>query len=201
MREKVEKQIIEQIQKSPDGSVFVANDFLLISSLSSVNRALSRINEKGLVRRLEHGLYAKLKFDPLLDEYIMPEANDVAFAIARKNAWTILPCGDNALTQLGLTTSFGDVFEYASSGPYRTYLYENKSIIFKRASAKGISNLSYKTGLVVQALKAIGKSSIKEKDVRLISSFLTKQEKENALEEATRVQAWIYDLIKVICLN
>lgn len=201
MREKVEKQIIEQIQKSPDGSVFVANDFLLISSLSNVNRALSRINEKGLVRRLEHGLYAKLKFDPLLDEYIMPEANDVAFAIARKNAWTILPCGDNALMQLGLSTSFGDVFEYASSGPYRTYLYENKSIIFKRASAKGISNLSYKTGLVVQALKAIGKSGVKERDIRLISSFLTKQEKEKALQEAPRVQAWIYDLIKVICSN
>ena len=79
-----------------------------------------------------------------------------------------------------------------------TYLYENNSITFKRTSSKSISNLSFKTGLVIQAIKAIGKSNIKEKDIRLISSKLSRQEKDMALEESKRVQAWIYDLIKLI---
>ena len=159
---------------------------------------MSRINGKGLIKRLEHGLYAKLKFDPLLDEFTMPNINDVALAIARKNAWTILPCGDNAKFQLGLIPYFNGIYEYASNGPYRTYLYENNSITFKRTSSKSISNLSFKTGLVIQAIKAIGKSNIKEKDIRLISSKLSRQEKDMALEESKRVQAWIYDLIKLI---
>ena len=198
MRERIEKLIIELIQQKEEGSVFVANDFLSFGSLSSVNRALSRINEKGLIKRLEHGLYAKLKFDPLLDEFTMPNINDVALAIARKNAWTILPCGDNAKFQLGLIPYFNGIYEYASNGPYRTYLYENNSITFKRTSSKSISNLSFKTGLLIQTIKAIGKSNIKEKDIRLISSKLSRQEKDIALEESKRVQAWIYDLIKLI---
>lgn len=198
MRERIEKSIIELIQQKEEGSVFAANDFLSFGSLSSVNRALSRINEKGLIKRLEHGLYAKLKFDPLLDEFTMPNVNDVALAIARKNAWTILPCGDNAKFQLGLIPSFNGIYEYASNGPYRTYLYESNSITFKRTSSKSISNLSFKTGLVIQTIKAIGKSNVKEKDIRLISSKLSRQEKDIALEESKRVQAWIYDLIKLI---
>ena len=57
----------------------------------------------------------------------------------------------------------------------------------------------YKTALVVQALKALGKSNVTDKELRSISKLLTENEKAQMLVEAKRVTAWVYELMRKIC--
>lgn len=62
-----------------------------------------------------------------------------------------------------------------------------------------IINISYKTALVVQALKALGKGNVTDKELQSISKLLSYNEKAQMLMEAKRVTAWVYALIRKIC--
>jgi hypothetical protein len=48
----------------------------------------------------------------LLNEFVPPNPNKVAKAIADNFGWTIVPIGDNALNILGLSTQVVAVWEF-----------------------------------------------------------------------------------------
>lgn len=59
-------------------------------------------------------------------------------------------------------------------------------------------NISYKSALVIQTLKALGKGYVTDKELRGISKLLTEDEKMQMFNEAKRVTAWVYELIRKI---
>ena len=69
------------------------------------------------------GLYYAPRFSELLQEYEEPSPNEIAHAIARKNRWSIVPEGNTALNQLGLSTQVSAKWSYISSGPYAEFSY------------------------------------------------------------------------------
>ncbi|MBQ9416369.1 MAG: hypothetical protein IJU20_05985, partial [Clostridia bacterium] len=111
----------------------------------------------------------------------------------------IVPCGDTALNMLGLSTQVPAVWLYVSDGTYKEYTYGNTIIRFKRTTNKDISKLSYKTALVIQALKALGKENISTEIINKIAVTTTIEEKEAMFAEAKYATSWIYDKIKEIC--
>ncbi len=113
--------------------------------------------------------------------------------------WTIVPCGDTALNLLGLSTQVAASWIYVSDGPYKEYTYGNVTLNFKRTTNKEISKLSYKTALVVQALKALGKENIDDAILEKLKITLTNTEKKAMLTEAKAATSWIYEYIKQIC--
>jgi membrane-associated PAP2 superfamily phosphatase len=101
---------------------------------------------------------------------------------------------------LGLSTQVPAVWLYISDGPYKTYKADGMTLKFKHTDNKNeIINISYKTALIVQALKALGKNNITNRELRSISKLLTENEKAQILIEAKRVTAWVYELIRKIC--
>ena len=77
--------------------------------------------------------------------------------------------------------------------------YGNTVIRFKRTTNKEISKISYKTALVIQALKALGKENITDETINQIASVTTGKEKTAMCAEAKYATSWIYDVIKEIC--
>lgn len=55
--------------------------------------------------------------------------------------------------------------------------------------------MSYKTKLLTQAIKTIGKEEINDY-IYIISNRLTEEDKRVAFEEAKRTTAWVYEVIK-----
>ena len=184
---------------SPDGSVFTTVDFADVIENSRVGVILSRLEEDGVIRRVMRGIYDKPVYNDFLKEYIAPSPSLVAEAIARNFGWTIVPCGDTALNILGLSTQVPAAWFYVSDGTYKEYTYDNTTIKFKRTTNKEISKLSYKTALVVQALKALGKDNIDDTIINKLKKDLTAEEKATALLEAKAATSWIYEYIKQIC--
>ena len=184
---------------SPDGSVFSTVDFADVIENSRVGVILSRLEEDGVIRRVMRGIYDKPVYNDFLKEYIAPSPSLVAEALARNFGWTIVPCGDTALNILGLSTQVPAAWSYVSDGTYKEYTYDNTTIKFKKTTNKEISKLSYKTALVVQALKALGKDNIDDTIINKLKNDLTAEEKATALLEAKAATSWIYEYIKQIC--
>jgi len=192
------KKIRERIISAEPGSVFVASDFADITENVKVGVSLSRLEEEGLIMRVLRGVYYKPEYSELLGEYIAPAPDAVAHAIARNFGWTVVPCGDTALNLLGLSTQVPAVWSYVSDGPYKEYSFDNTEITYKRTSNREISNMSPKTALVVQALKALGKDKIRNETVRRIIAGTSTAERNAMLTEAKYATSWIYEIIKSI---
>lgn len=192
-------EIKRNILNAENGTVFVAVDFVNITDKKTVNMSLLRLEEEKLIVRIIRGIYYKAEYNDFLQEYVAPNPDKVAHALARNFGWTIVPCGDTALNVLGLSTQVPANWSYVSDGTYNEYTYDNTTIKFKRTTNKEISKLSYKTALVVQALKALGKENIDEVIINKLKNDLTDEEKATALLEAKAATSWIYEYIKQIC--
>lgn len=192
-------EIKRNILNAENGTVFVAVDFVNITDKKTVNMSLLRLEEEKLIVRIIRGVYYKAEYNEFLQEYIVPNPDKVAHALARNFGWTIVPCGDTALNILGLSTQVPAAWSYVSDGTYKEYTYDNTTIKFKRTTNKEISKLSYKTALVVQALKALGKNNIDDTTINKLKNDLTDEEKTTALLEAKAATSWIYEYIKQIC--
>ena len=59
--------------------------------------------------------------------------------------------------------------------------------------------MSYKTALVIQAIKALGKENITNEIINKIAQATTEEEKAQMFVEAKYATSWIYDIIKTIC--
>ena len=193
------EQILSRIESMAKGEVFIISDFADLADEATVRKALSRLEEDGKIRRIMRGVYENPKFNDFLGEYVKPHPDKIAKALARNYGWTIVPCGDTALNMLGLSTQVPAVWLYVSDGNYREYTCGNFVIQFKRTANKEISKISFKTALVIQAIKALGKDKITGDVIEKIRSLTTDEEKEQMFVEAKYATAWIYDVIKEIC--
>jgi hypothetical protein len=187
------------IEKADKGTVFVTIDFVHIAEKSRIGVIFSRLETDGLIHRILQGVYYKPEYNDFLGEFVAPEPDAVAHALARNFGWTIVPCGDTALNRLGLSTQIPAAWVYVSDGTYKEYTYEQTTIKFKRTTNKEISKLSYKTALVVQALKALGKDNVDDTVLTKLRNNLIDSEKQALLSEAKTVTSWIYEYIKQIC--
>lgn len=198
-RPSILSEIKKEIQNAKIGTVFVPIDFALITDKKTASVSLSRLEKEKIVLKIMRGIYYKAEYNDFLDEYVAPQADAVAHALSRNYGWTIVPCGDTALNLLGLSTQIPAAWVYVSDGPYKEYTYNQTTIKFKRTTNKEISKLSYKTALVVQALKALGNDSINDLVITKLKNTLTEEEKKTMLMEAKAVTSWIFEYIKIIC--
>lgn len=192
-------QIKKDIQKATVGTVFVPLDFVLLTDKKTASVCLERLDKEKIILKIMRGVYYKPEYNDFLGEYVAPEPDAVAHALARNFGWTIVPCGDTALNLLGLSTQIPAAWVYVSDGTYKEYTYEQTTIKFKRTTNKEISKLSYKTALVVQALKALGKDNVDDTVLTKLKNNLTDSEKQALLTEAKAATSWIYEYIKLIC--
>ena len=197
-RDQFLEKIKSRIKSASTGTAFVATDFSDITDKITVLVDLSRLEIDGIIRRVMRGVYDKPEYNKFLKEYVAPIPDNIAHAIARNFGWTIVPCGDTALNVLGLSTQVPAKWVYVSDGTYKEYTFGNTVIQFKRTTNKEVSNLSYKTALTIQALKALGRDKIDDAVIANLQKLLTDKEKKAMLGEAKSATSWIYEYIKQI---
>lgn len=193
------QNIRNRIESAKTGSVFVASDFADITDTKRISEYLVRLSADNTVKSVMRGVFYKPEYSRLLNEYIAPAPDAVAHALARNYGWTIFPGGDTALNLLGLSTQVPAVWSYVSDGPYKEYCYDNATIKYKHTTNKEVSGLSFKTALVIQALKTLGKDNIQRDTIEKIKEKTTPDERRAMLGEARYATSWVYEIIKTIC--
>ncbi len=192
-------QILERIQSGGHDEVYIIGDFLDLGEYHAVRKALLRLEETEKIQKIMRGVYYYPRYSELIGEYEAPSPNRVAQTLARKFGWTIAPCGDTALNQFGLSTQVPAKWSYISDGPYHEFQIGTLTMEFKHRNNREISGISRQTATIIQALKAIGKDNISEKQLTIIRRRLSEPEKATVLRESQQATVWVYGLIKQIC--
>jgi hypothetical protein len=190
------KRILQRIYGHGRGWVFIPKDFLDIASNAAVRQSLSRLKQRGTIRRLIQGVYDYPSFSTLLNATSSPDPDAIARAIARANGWTILPTGDAALNLMGLSTQVPAQYQYFSDGPSKRYAWQGGMLIFKQRTNKETTILSPRTALLVQVLKSLGESGIDTAVIAALREKFSTQELNLALRESRYATSWVYNAIK-----
>jgi hypothetical protein len=195
----INKKVVSIIYGHGRGWAFSPNDFVSVFSRQQIDNALSELCHEGKIRRVWRGVYDYPKFSELLQQELSPDFDQVAKAFARKFNWRIQPTGDAALNLLGLSTQVPSRLVYFSDGPNRQYDVGNYTLEFKKSALKDVGFKYHKSGLIVQALKSLGKERIDESVVTILRRKLDDTECKRVLKDTVTATGWIYEAIKRIC--
>lgn len=114
------------------GWVFIPRYFADIGKNTTVNRALSRLTQQGIIRRLGYGIDDFPKQHKKLGA-LSPSTDNLAQAIASKTGDTIFPSGAVAANLLGLSTQVPAKPIYLTNGKSRTRKITGRTIILQHA--------------------------------------------------------------------
>ena len=195
----VASKVLSRIYGRGRGWAFSASDFVMDFGSQNLDQALSQLAKDGKIRRVCRGLYDYPGYSKLLQQELSPDCDQAAHALARKFRWRIQPSGESALNLLGLTTQVPAKFIYHSDGPDRQYQVGNYTLAFKNTPLKDIGFKYPESGLVVQALKALGKEHIDEHALNIIRQHLDPAIRPRLMKDTAPVTGWVYDHIKAIC--
>jgi hypothetical protein len=160
LKKTVEDRILSRIYGNGRGWAFSQADFADLGSRSAVDSTLHRREKEGLIRRVLRGIYDYPRYSALLGQTVSPDLDQAAHALARKFAWRIQPDGATAQNLLGLSTQVPARVVYLSDGPDRSYSAGTTKLSFEHTALKEAGFKLPESGLVVQALKALGERRV-----------------------------------------
>jgi len=188
-------KIEQKIKSLKQGTIVFTEDFQNYGSPGAVKVALHRIVKKGLLHNLARGIYAKPTFSKLLNKEVLPGAEEVALAIAKRDKARLLPTGAYAQNALGLSTQVPLRMVYLTDGSPRTIKIGKRSIQFKKTTPKNLALKGKISKLVVQALKDIGKDKATPQELEKIQSLLLKEDKQDLKHDIALAPQWIAEVM------
>lgn len=109
--------VSERIQTFERGSIFFPSDFDDIATPEAIRQTLSRMVNRGVIMRVSRGIYCIPRSNTSLGlDFIPPSAEDIAQKVAERDRVKIIPTGDQALNQLGLSTQVPANAVYITNG-------------------------------------------------------------------------------------
>lgn len=193
----LEDQIRKTIGKKDRDWAFCISDFVGEGDYKSIAKALERMTDKKLARRILPGIYDIPSYNKTLNVAIPPDIESVAEAIARNNCWNILPSGNVSLLAFGLTTQVPADYCYICDGMYKKYDVFGTVIEFKKASLSKFKPLK-KNGTLFQALKTMGNGRITERDIAKLKNQFDEKEKIKLIGDMKYAPRWMHSYIKEI---
>lgn len=184
------KRIIEDV---PEGTVIFRTDYPQYHA-EFVGNVLSQLVEDGILIRLSQGIY----YRPKVSRFgaVKPSVSQVAESIAKRDNAQILPVGETALNELGLSTQVPMNYTFVTNGSARKIKIDNRLLIFKRGVPR---NFVYKTRLMaylVQALKALGKEHVDNEEINQINNLIMKEpDKESLHQDLVLTPAWMRKIL------
>ncbi len=194
MGQSIEIAVKNRIIDHGRGWCFTPVHFSDLGSDASIRKALSQLQKQNVIRRLAQGIYDYPKTHDLLG-LIPPDLNEVAKAIAEKNGVQIQPAGAYAANLVGLSVQVPGRIIFLTEGPSRKVKIGNQEIIFKKATKKVMSSAGTREGLLIQALKNLGKDHINQIARAQISKFLKGSSEKEVRQNMKFAPAWIRALI------
>ena len=191
-----EKQIIARIRAHGRGFVFTAKLFSgLTDDSASVRTALTRLVQKKSIRRLAHGLYDLPEVHPKLGP-ISPSIEKVIEAIKISDAIEVQPTGAYAANLLGLSTQIPMRIELYTNGPKRKIKFGKQEIILRPTTPKNMIGAGTKAGLILHALRQIGKDNVTIEMIQQIRSQLEEKDNKHIKKQVTFAPAWIAKIMR-----
>lgn len=194
MKQGVENKVKSRIFGHGRGWCFTLKDFSDLGGEESIKISVHRLAKEELVQRLKIGLYYYPEKSDLFGD-VPPSLEKVAKALANKYKIRIQPSGAFAANLLGLSEQVPAKVVYLTDGDSKKVNIGKRQIIFKKTTPKNMKLAGKVTGLVIQALRYIGKEHIDEKKIKIIQKNLSEADKKMLAKDAILAPNWIAKII------
>jgi hypothetical protein len=191
----VDNKVLSRIYGHKRGWVFTPDNFSGLGSRDAVASALKRHKQSGLVRQLARGLYDYPRTDDQLG-VLMPSVDDIAKALAGRDAIRLQPSGAYAANLLGLSTQVPMKVVYLTDGRSRTVQIGNQQIILKNTTPKNMATAGKISGLVIQALRHLGQAQVDDDVIRLLDQRLDDDARRQLMKDIRYAPAWIAQIFR-----
>jgi hypothetical protein len=191
----VEKQIERSIKSKPKGSLVLPDDYLSYGTSDAIRKALDRLEDKQAIVRVAQGIYVRPKISKLIGP-LLPTAEEIAEAIARRDRIRTLPTGSYALNALGLSTQVPMNIVLLTDGSPREIKVGKRTIKFKKTTPKNLLPKGKISRLVIQALKEIGNGNIKEGEEQKILELLKKEVEKDLKHDIALAPVWVKKIME-----
>lgn len=200
MAESIENKIYNSIKHKKNGTILFASDYLHIGSAPTVNKALERLASSQKILRLSKGIYCKPQIDTNFGlGIIYPSLETIAQAIAKRDRSRIMPTGDYALNQLGLSTQVPmNAVYYTDGTPRKIKIYNGRGILFRRVAPKRLAFKNPLAAMLTFALQTIGKVNLSDSRIKRIKEILTQIPADSITADYPLMPDWIRTIIKKI---
>ena len=183
-------KIKKRIYSKSRGFVFTKSYFLDLGSRTAIAKALERLADAGTIRRLARGLYDYPEKHPVLGD-LPANYEHIAQALAGRDNLKIQPSGAYAANLLGLTEQVPARIVFLTDGSNRTVQVKNQQIVLKRTTPKNMATAGQVSGLVIQALRHLGKDHVNDKTIGILKKKLTGDDKRRLMRDLRYAPAWI----------
>ena len=194
-RKTTDSQILSRIYGHGRGWVFTPNHFKDLGSRDAIASALKRYKQSGLIRQLAQGLYDYPKTDSELGP-LQPSTDDIAKALAGRDAARLQPTGAYAANLLGLSTQVPMKVTYLTDSLSRTIQVGKRQITLKRTTPRNMATAGKVSGLVIQALRHFGQEGVDKQIIAQLDRLLDDQVKSQLMKDIRYAPAWIADIIR-----
>lgn len=190
----IARKILGKIKNHNRSKLFSPDDFSGIGSVDAIRQALHRLTKDGFLVRLAQGIYLYPKIDKELG-VLYPPIEDIAKVIAKRDRARIVPTGVYALNRLGLSTQVPMRIVYLTDGAPRNIQIGKQSIKFKKTVPRNLSTKGEISGLVIQALREIGKDNSSQEQLTRINELLRKEDIRILIHDAKLAPVWISEIM------
>ena len=144
--------ILDRIEKAAKREVWTPRDFLDLGKRDATDKALQRLTQAGILRRISRGLYDKPYFSKLIQRDNPPDVRKVIDAIARRDQIRVLVDGMTAANDLGLTNAVPAKIIVHTDARIKPIMLGNMKITFKKTAPSKLYWADRPAMRVVQAL-------------------------------------------------
>jgi len=191
----IEDNILTQIESLPKGNLLLPTDFSDMGSSEAVRLSLFRLAKQGVIVRVAQGIYVRPKESSLIGKLI-PTAEEVAEAIAKRDRIRTLPTGNYALNALGLSTQVPMKIVLLTDGSPRIIKVGKRTIRFKKTTPKSLLAKGKISRLAIQALKEIGLGKVTLEEENKIVALLKKEDRNDLKHDIPLAPVWIQKILK-----
>ncbi len=193
--------IIKRIRAKGRGLIYTPKDFLDLGSRAAVDQALSRLVQRGLIRRLARGIYHHPKLNPKLGS-LNPSPQALAKTLADRTKSKLQLTGAHAANALGLTTQVPAHVVYLTSGKSMRFRVGNQTIELRHASPRSMVGAGSSVGTIIQALRYLGSDNIDEDTIAKLKRALSPSDKRTLKKDIDSLPDWLRPVVaKISSLN
>ena len=191
----IENKILAQIESLARGALLFPGDFSEFGSSEAVRLSLFRLEKEGIITRVAQGIYALTKESKLIGR-VLPTAEEVAEAIAKRDRIRTVPTGSYALNALGLSNQVPMKIVLLTDGSPREIKVGKRTIKLKKTTPKSLMAKGKISRLAIQALKEIGNGKVTEEEEIKIIEQLKKEDVNDLKYDIALAPVWIQKIMK-----
>ena len=196
----IDKKILSRIYGHGRGWVFTPAHFHDIGGASTVGTTLQRQNDSRIIRKLARGLYDYPRQHDKLG-LLAPSVDAIAEALKGRDAVRIQPSGAYAANRLGLSDQVPMKVVFLTDGRSRNVQVGNLQIVLKHTTPRNMCTAGKISGLVIQALKHIGKDYVDGDLFDKLAERLNDDQKKQLMKDIRYAPAWVAGIFRKLNLG